>query len=243
MDSKSASEAVSSLGLVIAAGGFSRRFAEGSKLLADLGGMPLFLWSIRELSKGIGKGMIVLAAPADDAAKFEEALKWHLPEVEVKVVSGGESRTASVLNALRALPADVKLAAIHDAARPFVKLQTLLDCVDACRRHGGAVAAKKLTDTVKEAGDDGIVVKTLDRSRLWAMETPQVFARDELQSACEKALEEGAQLTDDASAIELFSKTKVKLVENPLFNLKVTYAADLDLARERIPAVSSSDEA
>jgi 2-C-methyl-D-erythritol 4-phosphate cytidylyltransferase len=225
------------LGLVIAAGGASRRFGEESKLLADLGGMPVFLWSLRELAGILPKGHVALAVPKGDEAKFAEALKWHLPELEVVLVPGGASRTQSVLNALKALPASAKLAAVHDAARPFVKTQTLAACVAACRAFGGAVAAKKITDTVKEATADAFVAKTLDRSLLWAMETPQVFPREALVEASEKALAEGFQATDDAAVMERFSKAKVKLVENPLFNLKITYQADLELARGRLPAI------
>lgn len=232
-------EPVSGLGVVIAAGGSSSRFGEGNKLLEDLGGMPLFLWSLRELSTAVAKGMLVLSVPAADLAKFEDALKWNLPEFDVKLVPGGESRTASVLNALKALPPDAKIAAVHDAARPFVKLQTLLDCVSACREHGGAVAAKKVTDTIKEADACGFVIKTLDRGCLWAMETPQVFDRAILQDSCEKALAEGVQATDDASVVERHSSVKVKLVENPCFNIKITYPDDLKLARERIPSVAA----
>lgn len=237
------SKIISGLGLVIAAGGASNRFGDGNKLLADLGGMPVFLWSIRELSSVIEKGLLVLSAPAGEIAMFEEAIKWHIPEFNVKVVAGGKSRTDSVLNALKALPDAAKTVAVHDAARPFIKLQTLLDCVAACKQFGGAVAAKKVTDTIKEADADGIVVKTLDRSCLWAMETPQVFDRETLQRACEKAIADGAQITDDAAAVECYSGVKVKLLENPHFNIKITYASDLELARERLPSIAGEANA
>ncbi len=231
---------VADLGLVIAAGGSSSRFGDGNKLLADLGGMPVFIWSIRELARFTPPGMIVLSCQERDAEAFKDALSWHLPEVEVKTVIGGATRTSSVLNALRALPAEAKLAAVHDAARPFVRGALLLSCVEACRVHGGAVAAKRVTDTVKEADPSGVVVRTLDRERLWCMETPQVFSKELLIDACGKAIETDYAATDDASAMERFHpEIKVKLVETALFNMKLTYHADLDIARERMPALRS----
>ena len=234
------SNVVGDLGLVIAAGGASSRFGEGNKLLADLGGMPVFLWSIRELIPVVGKGMIVLSAPASEVQSFEDALKWHLPEFEIKVVPGGNTRTHSVLNALKALPHEAKLAAVHDAARPFIKAQTLLDCVEACRKFGGAVAAKRVTDTIKEADEEGLVVKTLDRNVLWAMETPQVFSREILQNACSQAIADGSVMTDDAAAVERYFDIRAKLVETRHFNIKITYQSDLDLALSQIPSVASS---
>ncbi len=227
------------VGLVLAAGGSSSRFGEGNKLLADLGGMPVFIWSLRELSPLLSLGMTVLSVPEEERAKFEEALKWHLPELDVEIVSGGPTRTHSVLNALKALPEEAELAAIHDAARPFVKISALRDCVEACRLHGGAVSSKRVSDTVKEATPDGFAAKTLERDLLWAMETPQVFRRQALQEACEKAVASGRVPTDDAAAMEGVPGVRIKLVESRLCNMKITWAEDLELARSRIPAVAS----
>ena len=227
------------LGLALAAGGASSRFGDGSKLFAELGGMPLFLWPLRTLSEILEPGMAVLAVPEEEIPKFEEALKWQLPELKVKIVPGGPTRTHSVLCALKALPSNASIAAVHDAARPFIKAETLAACVEACRNFGGAVAAKRVTDTIKEAGPDGMVTRTLDRSFLWAMETPQVFPREVLQSACEQAIAEGIHLTDDAAAVERFFKTRVKLVENPHYNPKITYQIDLDLAKSQLHRLSS----
>jgi len=227
------------LGLIVAAGGSSSRYGQGSKLLADLGGMPVFVWCLRELSKALLPGMAVLSVPESERSLFEDALKWHLPELSVSIVSGGVTRTESVLNALKALPEKAVVAAVHDAARPFVKLETLLECVEACRKHGGSVAAKRVSDTIKEGDAEGFAVRTLNRDSLWAMETPQVLLRRPLQEACERAVASGASFTDDAAALEGVPGVSVKFVESRLFNMKITWPEDLELARSRIPSVAS----
>jgi len=154
-------------------------------------------------------------------------------------VRGGPSRSASVREALRAAP-EATVAVVHDAARPLLTRDLVERCVAALdERYDGAIAAAAVTDTVKEAGADGRVLRTLDRTSLWAIQTPQVFRADALRRALEVDEEVLAAATDDASLVEATGGS-VRIVEAPPDNLKVTRPLDLALAeallRERAEA-------
>jgi 2-C-methyl-D-erythritol 4-phosphate cytidylyltransferase len=144
------------------------------------------------------------------------------------VVEGGAERSHSVRNALAASSGDPVL--VHDAARPLVSVELIERCVAAVA--GGAdaaVAASPVVDTTKEAGDDGVVVRTLDRSRLWAIQTPQVFRREALTAALAQPDDVLAAATDDASLVEA-AGGRVVVVRAPRENLKVTTPLDLRVA-------------
>jgi 2-C-methyl-D-erythritol 4-phosphate cytidylyltransferase len=143
-------------------------------------------------------------------------------------VEGGPSRSESVRNALAAAP-DARTVVVHDAARPLVTRELVSACLDALLGVDGAIAAAPLTDTVKEAYPDGTVARTLDRSRLWAVQTPQVFRAEALRRALDVDDATLAAATDDAALVEAVGGT-VRVVEAPAGNFKVTTAADLERA-------------
>ena len=145
------------------------------------------------------------------------------------VVAGGKSRQESVGNGLNALNKDVKLAAIHDGARPLVTWQLIDRCIRAANTYGAAAPAIPVKDTIKTV-EGGIVSNTPDRSKLRAVQTPQVFDYDLLRGALKKAYEDGAEVTDDCSAVERLGM-KVKIVEGDERNLKVTTPMDLKIAQ------------
>jgi 2-C-methyl-D-erythritol 4-phosphate cytidylyltransferase len=131
--------------------------------------------------------------------------------------------------ALAAAP-EATVAVVHDAARPLITRELVHRCVAEVRAGwDGAVAAAPMTDTVKEAGDDGGVVRTLDRSRLWRIQTPQVFAADVLRRALDADAAVLAAATDDSSLVEA-AGGRVRVVEAPPENIKVTRPVDLALA-------------
>jgi 2-C-methyl-D-erythritol 4-phosphate cytidylyltransferase len=143
-------------------------------------------------------------------------------------VAGGASRSESVRNAVLAAPeADVYV--VHDAARPLVTPALVERCLAALDGVDGAIAAARVSDTVKEAGEDGRVTRTLDRSSLWAVQTPQVFRAEALRGALEVDEDVLAAATDDASLVEAAGGS-VRVVEAPAENLKITAPADLRLA-------------
>ena len=217
------------LGLVIAAGGSSTRFGHGNKLFCKLNGYPVFIHCLQRLLPAVRPGYAVMSVPEVWREEFAEQLAEYFPEAlsHMKLVNGGKTRTESVKNALAALPEDVRIVAVHDAARPLITAEALIACVGECRRYGGAVSAHRVSDTVKETDENGIVTRTVPREGLWAVQTPQVFQLDLLLKAYEEAEKQGGLFTDDASLIENFTSARVKLVENRVPNIKITYPEDL----------------
>ena len=151
-------------------------------------------------------------------------------------VAGGRSRSASVRAALAAAP-EAEVVVVHDAARPLVTRELVERCIAALTGGAadGAIAAAPVTDTIKQADPAGRVVRTLDRSTLWAVQTPQVFRAAVLREALDVDQEVLDRATDDASLVEAAGGT-IALVEAPRENLKVTTAVDLVLAEALLGA-------
>jgi 2-C-methyl-D-erythritol 4-phosphate cytidylyltransferase len=148
------------------------------------------------------------------------------PDADPPRVGGGASRSESVRNALDAVP-DASIVVIHDAARPLVSEELVRACIAAVEAGAdGAVAAAPVTDTIKEADSDGNVIRTLDRSTLWSIQTPQAFRADVLRRALQGDV---ANATDDASLVESLGGT-VRIVESSPRNFKVTWPEDLERA-------------
>jgi 2-C-methyl-D-erythritol 4-phosphate cytidylyltransferase len=144
-------------------------------------------------------------------------------------VAGGPSRSESVRRALASVP-EADVVVVHDAARPLVTAELVQRCIDAVGAGwDGAVAAAPVTDTVKEADAEGRVLRTLDRSVLWAIQTPQAFRADVLRRALEADPAALASATDDAALVEAAGGS-VRVVEATVRNLKVTWPDDLRLA-------------
>ena len=208
------------VGIVPAAGRGERLGSDGPKAFVVCAGRPLVEWSLDVLEAVCDR--VVLAVPSD----------W---DTGPDRVHGGAVRSASVRAALEAAP-EATIAVVHDAARPLLTRDLAERCIAGVRDEGwdGAIAAAPMTDTVKEAGDDGRVVRTLDRSVLWRIQTPQVFAADTLRRALDVPDQVLAAATDDASLVEAVGG-RVRVVEAPPENLKVTTAMDLAVA-ERLLA-------
>jgi 2-C-methyl-D-erythritol 4-phosphate cytidylyltransferase len=209
--------------LLVAAGSGERLGAGRPKAFVVLAGRPMLEWSLDAL-RAAGIDEIVVAAPPGH-------------EVEGCVcVAGGVTRSESVRAALAAAPpGDV---VVHDAARPLVTPEHFTAALAALADADCAIAAAPITDTVKEAGGDRLVTATLDRSRLWAIQTPQAFRRDALERALAVPDDVLAQATDDAWLVERTGGT-VRVVESSPANFKVTTPYDLEIAEhllaDRLP--------
>ncbi len=154
------------------------------------------------------------------------------------VVEGGEERHLSVKKGLDLLrPSDGDLVAVHDGARPLVSPRVIVACLERAAETGAAACAHRITDTVKRADADGVVVESIDREGLWAMETPQVFSAGLLLEVYEEILEREEVVTDEVSALGLAGHP-VHLVENASPNPKITFPADLEMA-ERLLGLGS----
>jgi 2-C-methyl-D-erythritol 4-phosphate cytidylyltransferase len=149
--------------------------------------------------------------------------------VSVSVVPGGASRQESVGRALQAVPADAALIVVHDAVRPFVTRVLIDDVLAAARVEGAAICALPIAETVKRVAE-GWVETTLDRSTLWAVQTPQAFRAALLREAHDKARRDGFVGTDDAMLVERLGH-RVRVVPGSERNVKITTPADLRRAR------------
>lgn len=208
--------------IFLAAGSGSRmQGAVADKVLAPLGGRPLFLHSAAAFAES-GVADFYVVVYRDQRQMLELSAYAPTPAVFVK---GGRERQDSVGNALAALPPDIAHVFIHDCARPFIRAEQLVGLHKIVRREHAVVLAHRVTDTIKEHHDSGHL-RSLDRSRLWAMETPQVFARDLIDRAYARVQARGLRITDDAAAVEGL-KHPVALLENPYPNPKLTTPADL----------------
>lgn len=203
--------------LLVAAGLGERLGSEGPKALVVVAGRPMLEWSLDALRAVPAIARIVVALP--------EGIEAPAGTVGVR---GGAERSHSVRNALAAA-GDGDPVVVHDAARPLVTPDLVERCLEALAGAEAAVAAARVTDTTKEAGPDTVVKRTLDRSRLWAVQTPQVFRRAALEAALAQPDEVLAAATDDASLVEA-AGGRVKVVEAPRENLKVTTPVDLRVA-------------
>jgi 2-C-methyl-D-erythritol 4-phosphate cytidylyltransferase len=205
--------------LLLAAGLGERLGLGRPKALAELGGRPLWEWSLDVLERAASIERVVVALPPGAAA----------PAGTVGV-EGGAVRSESVRRALAvAGPGDPVL--VHDAARPLVTAELIEATLAAVRLEGvdAAIAATAVTDTIKQAEASGLVLSTLDRAGLWSVQTPQAFRRSALERALDVPDDVLAKATDDAWLIER-AGGRVVIVPAPGENLKVTTPLDLDLA-------------
>ena len=202
--------------LLVAAGSGERLGADRPKAFVVLAGRPMLEWSILAL-RAAGIEEIVVALPPGGVAPPGCA-----------GVAGGATRSESVRGALRAAPPGDEVV-VHDAARPLVTPAHFRDALAALADADAAIAAAPVTDTVKEAAEDRWVTATLDRTRLWAIQTPQAFRRDVLARALDVDAATLAQATDDAWLVERAGGT-VRVVESTAENFKVTTPHDLRVA-------------
>lgn len=200
------------------------------KLFQPVGGRPLLAWTLDVFQRHPLVDWVVVATAAGEISRcWEEIIYPYGIDKVVAVVAGGAERQESVCRGLAHLPSSCQLVAVHDGARPFLRLEVLTRCIEVAEREGAALAAVPVVDTIKVAGNDGYVERTLPREGLWAAQTPQVFARDLLTSACERAQREGFVVTDDSALVERAGHP-VRLVPGDADNFKVTTPADLPRA-------------
>jgi len=200
----------------VAAGRGERLGTPVPKAFAILAGRPMVEWSLVALKDVAAVTEIVVALPPGIAA----------PAGSIGV-PGGTQRSHSVRAALEAAGHD-DVVVVHDAARPLVTPALVAACLDALTGADAAIAAAPVTDTIKECEGER-VVRTLDRSRLWAVQTPQVFRREALERALDQGDDAIGAATDDAALVEALGGT-VRIVPAPPENLKVTTRMDLRVA-------------
>jgi 2-C-methyl-D-erythritol 4-phosphate cytidylyltransferase len=197
------------------------------KLFADVNGRPLIAHTLAAAAASSTFVRVVIAAPAQRHALLAE-LAATAGFTDVVLTLGGTRRQDSVRTALE-LVGDAELVAVHDAARPLCAPNLFADCVEAARRHGAATVAIPVVDSIKR-GADGVIVESLDREELYAIQTPQAFTRELLADGHRHAVSNGLVVDDDAALVEALG-IAVHIVAGSPDNFKVTHPRDLVLLR------------
>ena len=220
--------------LLIAAAGSGRRMgAEVNKLLLPVAGRPVLAWTLEAALACEDICWIGVMGQPDDGPAIAEILAAAVPAKPIQWILGGATRQDSVRLGLAALPGEAEAVLIHDGARCLATPELFSRCVGALReaiRIGeGIIAASPVSDTIKQVDGRGQILATPDRQQLWAAQTPQGFAVQQLRQAHRQAQEEGWSVTDDAALYERLG-FPVRVLEAPASNIKLTTPFDLAVA-------------
>jgi len=204
-----------------------------SKQFFELQGTPIVIHTLRKFAQCDAVSEIVVALRNAETATFHKQIERENFRKPLRVVEGGEHRQNSVANAIAALgAADDDIVLVHDAVRPFVEQETIVNVIEAVKRYAAAIAGVPAIDTVKQVertADGAVVVATVPRERMVLAQTPQGFRFGLLRKAFEEAQADGLLGTDESSLIER-SGAPVHVVMGSARNMKITTPADLELA-------------
>lgn len=214
--------------VVVAAAGSSSRMQGENKLFASVGGVPVLARTVQALALSPLVDEIVIAVREEDLLTAADLCKSCQIGKPMKLITGGETRTHSVMAAVSECNPEATHIAVHDGARPLVTVEVIERAILAARRSHAAAPAVPVKDTIKVAVD-GVVERTPDRSTLYAVQTPQVFDAALLTAALRSALDAEIPVTDDCSAVERLGK-EIVLTEGSYENIKITTPEDLILA-------------
>ena len=211
--------------IIVAAGG-SRRMGF-DKLSADLCGRPVLSHAIEAFCRCDAVFEVIIVC-SDANAEWVDAIVGVVENKEkiAGTVRGGAERHLSVWNGIEAARRDAEMLAVHDGARPLVTPEAISSCVTVAAETGAATLAHPINDTVKRCDSDGQVIEAVDRTGLWAMETPQVFRAALLRDAYRSILDRGEIVTDEVSAVQA-SGHNVRVVVGDRPNPKITWPGDL----------------
>jgi 2-C-methyl-D-erythritol 4-phosphate cytidylyltransferase len=215
---------------IIVAGGSSRRMGF-DKTFALLGGQPVLARSIAAFEAADCVGDIIVVGREERLDEFRDTVAAGRFSKVRQIIAGGEQRQHSVAAGLRQLSSRTDFVAVHDAARPLIRPVQIERVLHAAEENGAACIAAPITDTLKRASAEGFVTGSVDREQLYAMQTPQIFARELLERAYAQVAAEGLAITDEVSAVERLG-APVVLVPNDDYNFKITFPADLALAEQ-----------
>jgi 2-C-methyl-D-erythritol 4-phosphate cytidylyltransferase len=216
-------------GIIVAAGKSERMGSDIDKAFLSLGTRPVLAYSLMAFEQCPMIDGVILVVRKDRVESARGLVQVFGCAKVRKVIAGGLTRQGSVRNGLAELGDDVDIVAIHDGARPCVTSRIIEETIRSAKQHGSGVAAVKVNDTIKEAERNMVVTRTVDRAKLWAVQTPQTFGLDLLRKAYEHVGKKKLIVTDDAAAVEEMGE-RVYLVPSPWTNIKITTPEDLALA-------------
>ncbi len=219
---------------VVVAAGSARRMEGVDKVVAPLGELPVLVHTLYAFQDCSAVDDVVVVTREDLLVEISQLCRQYGLNKITKVVVGGKERIHSVWAGLQEVRPDAGLIAVHDGARPLVPQAVLEEVVAKAAVTGAAAPAIPLTDTIKRREGD-LAVETLDRSALWAVQTPQVFEAGLIRAAIKKAVDDGETLTDDCAAVERLGM-KVSLTAGSRENIKITTPFDLLLGEAILEA-------
>jgi 2-C-methyl-D-erythritol 4-phosphate cytidylyltransferase len=216
--------------LIPAAGQGKRMGTERPKAFISLGGLPILAHTLRKFEACPQVDEVIpLVPPGGGEAWTREIVSQYGLQKVSQIMPGGAERQESVFIGLKAIREKAETVIIHDGARPFVTPDLIQQSLSETRRFRAVAVALPASETIKEVGRDGIILRTVDRRQLWMMQTPQSFHYDLILRAHEEARRDGFAGTDDASLVERLG-IPVKIIEGSRLNFKITTAEDLLLA-------------
>lgn len=216
--------------IIPAAGSGSRLDTDTPKPYLEINGRTILEHTLRRFLGLEILSQVIVATSKSYISEAEAILGNVIPEVlSYRVIEGGAERQHSIFNTLEYVGSN-NLVIVHDAVRPFVKVEHIKSCCEAALETGASVLGVPAKDTIKQTDDERIITDTPSRKYLWQAQTPQVFKKEILQEAYQKAFEDDFIGTDDASLVERLNYP-VKMVEGDRSNFKITYPLDLKLAK------------
>lgn len=221
------------LSVIVTAGGSSSRYGKKNKLLEKLNGKEVILHSIEAF---------LPFEPFEIVVSTSEFLEPEIKKIakdikNLKIVRGGDTRQASIFNALKICDAP-DVVAIHDAARPLIKKCDIAKCIEKALATKAAIVAVKAVDTIKKVDDNGKILETPNRSALWAVQTPQIFDYRLIYDAHKELI--GQAFSDDSGMLEFLGKD-VYVVEGCYSNIKITTKTDFYLAQQLMNEKTTED--
>ena len=215
---------------IVVAAGKSERMGEGvDKAFLSLGSRPVLAYVLRTMEKCLDVDEVILVVRKDKLIAAQGLVQMFGCKKVAKIVAGGNTRQASVTAGLEACDLEATVICVHDGARPCTTSELISETVRSAKAKGSGVAAVKITDTVKCVEKNQVVSETIDRDKLWAVQTPQSFKTSIIRRAFDKANADGGKYTDEASAVEALGEP-VHLIATPFHNIKITTPDDMQTA-------------
>lgn len=217
--------------VIVPAAGQSRRFGDATRKKVDheIDGRVVWRWAVEAFVHRSDVAQLLLAVAPEDRERFEERYRADLTELGITLVEGGAERFDTVAACLDRIDPQCEFVAVHDAARPFPTRAVIDRVFEATRTHGAALPGLPVSDTLKRAGEDGVITETVPRAGLFAVQTPQAFRLDLLRQAHANRTNLSVPVTDDAQLVEAIGHPCRIVLGSPI-NLKITRREDLPLA-------------
>lgn len=216
--------------VVLAAGRGSRMRSSLQKQFMMLHGYPVVYYALKSFQDSVVDDIVLVTGAGEIEYCQQEIVKKYGLDKVSQVISGGKERYESVYQAIAAIQ-DAAYVMIHDGARPFITEDMIERSITAVKEHGACTVAVPVKDTIKEVAPNGFGIKTLDRSVLWNVQTPQTFTHTLIKSAYLKMMEQGdTDVTDDTMIVERYMGHSVKVIMGDYNNLKITTPEDMKMA-------------